>query len=397
MSKLGNIDALVRDLTDLQKMVNVEELLGTATSEPVPTESRFRQMEEVLEYFSRLSSAGNGSGENLQMLLTMGQTYERFLNLEKAFETYQSALPLTESEDSLETRALLLRRIGRVLSRWDRWEESQSYLDRALDAYRSLDDEGGQAAVMLTQGVVFQQQGLYEEAEAAYEDVLLIAKRIDDRRTVAHTINNLAIIATIHGDLDAAIERYQTCLDMYSDDPDNPVVAKTYHNLGNTHADRQEWDQAMACYENGFRLAEKNRQLDVMANIHLSRADALLDLGDGSMVALCCTRALDICKETEDRLGEAEAYRLLGRLFSMRRQWSTAESLFQDSIRLTEEISNPLGTAEAFRDFGRMQEKRGLATQARSSYDRALSGFQSLGAESDISEVSDLIDNLQSA
>jgi uncharacterized protein HemY len=115
------------------------------------------------------------------------------------------------------------------------------------------------------------------------------------------------------------------------------------------------------------------------------------------MVALCCTRALDICKETEDRLGEAEAYRLLGRLFSMRRQWSTAESLFQDSIRLTEEISNPLGTAEAFRDFGRMQEKRGLATQARSSYDRALSGFQSLGAESDISEVSDLIDNLQSA
>jgi tetratricopeptide (TPR) repeat protein len=397
MSKLGNIDALVRDLTDLQKMVNVEDLLGTATAEPVPTESRFRQMEEVLEYFRRLSGAGNGSVESLDMLLTLGQTYERFLNLEKAYETYEAAMAQAEGDDALETRALLLRRMGRVLSRWDRWDESLSHLDRALETYRTLGDEGGQAAVMLTRGVVFQQQGQYQAAEEAYEEVLVVARRLDDKRTVAHTINNLAIIATIHGDLDTAIERYQTCLDMYTDDPENPVVAKTYHNLGNTYAIRQEWDQAMASYENGFRLAEQNQQLDVMANIHLSRADTLLDLGDGSMVALCCTRALDICKEIEDRLGEAEAYRLLGRLFSMRRQWSTAESLFQDSIRLTEEISNPLGAAEAWRDLGKMQAGRGLDSQARDSYDKAHAGFTNLGAESDAATVSGLIDELQSA
>jgi tetratricopeptide (TPR) repeat protein len=250
---------------------------------------------------------------------------------------------------------------------------------------------------MLTRGVVFQQQGQYQAAEEAYEEVLVVARRLDDKRTVAHTINNLAIIATIHGNLDAAIERYQTCLDMYSDEPDNPVVAKTYHNLGNTYANRQEWDQAMASYENGFRLAEQIQQLDVMANIHLSRADTLLDLGDGSMVALCCIRALDICRELEDRLGEAEAYRLLGRLFSMRRQWSTAESLFQDSIRLTEEISNPLGTAEAWRDLGKMQAGRGLDSQARDSYDKALAGFTNLGAESDAATVTELISDLQSS
>ena len=48
--------------------------------------------------------------------------------------------------------------------------------------------------------------------------------------------------------------------------------------------------------------------------------------GDTSMAATCCGRALDIYQETKDHLGEADAYRLLGRVFTLRKQWTSDES-----------------------------------------------------------------------
>jgi tetratricopeptide (TPR) repeat protein len=150
----------------------------------------------------------------------------------------------------------------------------------------------------------------------------------------------------------------------------------------------------MDCYERGFNIAQEHGLLDVMANIYLSRAELLLELGDSSMAASCCARALDVHRKTENRLGEADAYRLLGRVFTLRRQWTTAVSLFQDSLRLNEEYANPLNLAETHRDLGKMHAVRGHTTEARASFEAALSGFRRLGAQADVAEVERLVEAL---
>jgi len=57
-------------------------------------------------------------------------------------------------------------------------------------------------------------------------------------------------------------------------------------------------------------------------------AEVMLEMGNSMMVPHCCARALDIYRKTGDRLGEADAYRLLGRTFGLRKDWATGEESF---------------------------------------------------------------------
>ncbi|OGG56205.1 MAG: hypothetical protein A3F84_16435 [Candidatus Handelsmanbacteria bacterium RIFCSPLOWO2_12_FULL_64_10] len=389
-----NLDALVRDLTDFQKEMEVGELLKAAVDQPPPTEERLRQIEQVLETLKGFSLSGKDDSGDLRQLLNIGQTYERLSHLEKAYETYGAALGVAERLGDTGTRAMLLQRMGRVLSRWNRWAEALDHLDRSREVYRALGDGQGQARVMLSRGIALHEQGDYEGAATAYREALDLAQTAGDRRTAANTINGLAVLATVRGDFDEAVSRYQTCLTMFREDGNLIGLARAYHNLGMTHADRRDWNAAMECYEQAFGIAQEQGLLDVMANIHLSRAELLLELGDSSMVAICCARALDIFRKTENRLGEGDTYRLMGRLFTLRKRWSTALGLFQDSIRLNEEYGSSLNLAEAHRDLGKMHVARGHAAEARASFEAALAGFQKLGAKADVAEVGRLLESL---
>ncbi|MFH0946319.1 MAG: tetratricopeptide repeat protein, partial [Planctomycetota bacterium] len=281
-----------------------------------------------------------------------------------------------------------------VLSRWDRWEEAVPLLKRSLEAYRELGDPQGEARATMNLGFVYQEQGNYPAAEEAYRKALETAQRAGDQRTVANSLNGMAILATIRGDFSQAVERYQESLTLCRETGNRIGMARAYHNLGMAHADRKDWASAMKCFEKGFEEAQTEGLLNVMANIHLSRAELLLELGDSSMVALCCARALDIFKKIEDRLGEADTYRVLGRLFTLRKQWATANSLLNDSLRMNEEYGKPLNICEVHRDMGKMHLARGLWTEARSSLQAALSGFEKLGAKGDVIEVQRLVESL---
>ena len=394
LKHISNLDALVRDLTDFQKEMEVGELLKLDTAQPSPTAERLRQVDQALETLKGLSLSGKDDPGDLQQLVNIGQTYERLSHLEKAHETYGTALGMAERLGDARNRATLLNRMGRVLSRWNRWAEALDHLDRSGEVYRELGDRQGQAGVLLGRGIALHEQGDYEAATEAYREALDLAQLAGDQKTVANTINALAVLATIRGDFDEAVTRYQTCLMMFQEARNLTGQARAYHNLGMTHADRQDWNAAMACYEQAFGIAQEHGMVDVMANVHLSRAELLLELGDSSMVAICCARALDIYRKTENHIGEADTYRLLGKLFTLRKRWSTALGLFQDSLRLNEEYGSPLNLAETHRDLGKMSAARGNVAEARASFETALASFRKLGAEADVAGVERLIEAL---
>ncbi|MBI4552056.1 MAG: hypothetical protein HY710_07320, partial [Candidatus Latescibacteria bacterium] len=74
--------------------------------------------------------------------------------------------------------------------------------------------------------------------------------------------------------------------------------------------------------------------------------------------------------------------------------WATAARLLQDSLRLNEEYTNPLGSAETHREIGKLHAAWGHTTEARASFESALSGFRKLGAQTDAAEVERLLDTI---
>lgn len=389
-----NVDALIRDLTDFQKEVEVEGLLRAAAEERSPAEQGLDRIEQALETFKSFGLSGKDDPGDLRQLVNIGQTYERLSHLRKAYETYEEALTVADRLGETATSAVLLNRMGRVLSRWGRWDEALSRLGRSRQLYEKLGDEGGEARAVLNRGIVLHEQGNYEAATAAYREALERAGRTGNSKIVANASNRLAVLATIQGDFDGALAQYRVCLGIFQEAGDERGMARAYQNLGMVHADRRDWNAAMDCYERGFGIARENGFLDTMAEIYLGRAELLLELGDLSMVALCCARARDIFRRIEDRLGEADTYRLLGRLFTVRGRWTTALGLLQDSLRLNEEYANPLNLAETHRDLGRLHAATGHATDARAAFEAALSGFRRLGAKVDAAQVERLIQAL---
>ena len=90
----SHIDTLVRSLTDLQRDMDVDSLLDVALKEPLSAEAQLRQVQRVLE--AVLVLFGKDDAQDLDLLLNLGRAYERFAHLEKAYETYETALPLAE-------------------------------------------------------------------------------------------------------------------------------------------------------------------------------------------------------------------------------------------------------------------------------------------------------------
>jgi len=389
-----DISALIGNLTELQKDLKVEDILTQALSEPMPTEERLRQIEQALETFKSLGLLGGEDARDLHLLLTLGRTYERLSHLEKAYETYETALGLAERHDDLACKAELLSQMGRVLTRWQRWDEAVDLLEQSSRAYETLGDALGQAQTIVRRGTVFYEQGNYEAAREVYEQALALGERIGDKKTIARANNNMAVLATIQGNLTEAVAQYEACLVMYIELNDDRGMTSAYHNLGMTHADQENWTSAMDAYEKGFEVAQKNGHLDLMANIHLSMAEVMLEMGNSMMVPMCCARALDIYRKTGDRLGEADAYRLLGRTFGMRKDWDTANQLFKDSLLLNEKHGNPLGAAEVQRDWGKMLMDRGFQTDARQILETAQNGFEKLGAQADVQKVESILTEL---
>ena len=394
MLKQSDINALILELTDFQKDLKIEAVLEQALAAPQLTEDRLRQIEQILETFKGLGLLGGDGLDDLDLLLMLGHTYERMSHLEKAFETYQKALDLAERYEAQPSRAKLLSQMGRVLTRWQRWDEALDCLTRAQRAYEALGDDLELACTIIRQGTVCIERGDYEGAREVYEQARKLGERIGNRKTIASVTNNMAILATIQGDLDEAVQRYEACIPLYQALADDRGLAGAYQNMGMAHVDRQDWTRAMDAYECGFEAAEENGHLDIMATVHLNMSELMLEMGNSVMVPYGCARALDVFRKLGDRLGEADVYRLLGRTFALRQDWEIAAGMFQDSLQLCRTHGNPLGVAEAYRDLGRMRVAQGHVAEAREALETALEGFRMLGARVDVKLVETLLEEL---
>ena len=93
-------------------------------------------------------------------------------------------------------------------------------------------------------------------------------------------------------------------------------------------------------------------------------------------------------------LGIAEVYKVLGRLFTRKRDWTTARGLLEESLRLCEEYDNPLGAAEARRELGALYAARNDPDAARRSLEAAREQFEGLGARHDVEATRELLSAL---
>lgn len=144
--------------------------------------------------------------------------------------------------------------------------------ERAVDAYRSIDDVAAVAAALNRLGNLQQRSGQLAAAAASYREARARATEAGERVEEAAAENNLGTLAEARGDTALARERYERALAVAREAAGPGIEAAALNNLG-----------------------------------LLALADGRLDQAEARFQA-----ALAIDRDTEDRAGEATRLRNLG-------------------------------------------------------------------------------------
>jgi len=299
---------------------------------------------------------------------------------------------LSRSQNNRAREADILWKIGSVYRKRNRWEEALSYLEDSKNQYEN--DSPGLAWCWINEGLIRSSQGQYDDAIEAFNYGLEIGENRQYDRIVAASTLNMGIIDAIRGEFDKATLLFNTCVNSY-EQLDRPVQkAFALHNLGLCFTATLNYPSALDAFEQSVTIAQGNGDLILTALNYVHKAAVYLELNDRTLVASYCARALDTFKEIDYPLGVAETYKVLGRLYTQKQDWATADGLLSESMRLCQQYQKPLGVAEVQREIGKLYLAQNELDLARTTLDAARVQFETLGAGHDAHVTSELISAL---
>ena len=375
----------------------IRDLITAVKREEVPPGVAIRQVDRTLRTFRRVALAGQEDAYTLRVLLGVGESYEMLSSFDKALAVYDEAVALACQLKDRTTEAALLRQSGRVFHKRNRWEDALGRMKASRTIYEELGDESGAARCRVGEASVDFSRGNYPAAEDTYLAALETAERIEDRQTIAGVTLNLGILANIRGDFDEALLRFQKSLGTFEQLEKPGSVARLYYNLGVCHSSRKQWKEALDAFERSLEISHDTGNIRQTAMVHVHKAAVFLELGDSSVTATLCARAIETFQEIDFPLGIAEAYKVLGRLFTGKGEWATAQGLLEEGLRICEEYDDALGRSEMHRDLGNLYAARNDLSGAGTSYRTALEGFETLGASYEVEATQALLASVQAS
>ena len=347
----------------------------------------------VEELKSRFSSSMTRDQE-IHMGIWMGQCFEKFGVWDKALSSYHDAFGHCEDDayDNLKTE--VMRSEGYIYAMRNQWKKALDSFQESLKLCQSAGDQEGEAHTYNGIGMLYFEKGELTDAAIYWEKGLGLAEQINETKMCAQISNNLGALMSTSGDWDRALAYYGKSVTMFEKVGEYRGVAEAHHNMGMTYADMKRWSESADCYEKSYEIAKEIGDVRLQAMVKLNRVEMYATIKDIYFGLALCNQALKTFKELEDHLGEAEAYKFLGMLYTRVKEWDLASSFFEDAIHCAEKYKNPLLAAESHYQYGIMQKAKNNPEMAIMDFKKALSLFKSMKAEKDIERVKEALDSM---
>jgi tetratricopeptide (TPR) repeat protein len=293
------------------------------------------------------------------------------------------------AEKKLEAEAL--REVGRIERRRERWEEALERYRQSETICEEIGDGVGMASAVNCIGAVYFEKGEMEKARTEFEDALKIALDLENRKLIAQLNNNLAAIADVRGDHQKAISLYEKALLAFQEMDDARGSAEVYNNMGMSYAVIKELKKAGRCYEKSLEISLRAGDLELLSDLYLNKSDLCLTMNQWSPAKIYAVKALEAFTSMGDRLGVAEAHKLLGIVADHDEKWELSKSHFSNSVRINRECGCLLNLAEACRDFGCACLRRGESEEGKKLLKSSHEIFKQLEARDEERDVADCL------
>lgn len=349
----------------------------------------------VLSAVERAGIAIEDSPARVRLSIEIGEIFYIQGSWDEALARFEQAAALAGQCDYAEGQARALRQSGRLYRRRGDWESAGAALEKALSLYQTLKHAEGEAEVLLNLSNIQFELGNYEQAETLLKRALAVCDEVKSDLLTGDINLSLGVIRHVMGQDEDAVTCFTESLRHFEALGDQRRVGQACHNLGMACAAKREWDRAGVMYERVLDMARQSEDWALTGLIYLCRGEMQADLSDIATAMSYAQNALEIFERLKDPLGQADAYKLLGRIAGLKTAWDLAEELLNESERLQRQHGSRLGQAEVDEIRGRVYERQRDYQRAMEAYQRSAAMYQDLHAMGGVRRIQDAMARLK--
>ncbi|KAH8806923.1 hypothetical protein DL96DRAFT_1630152 [Flagelloscypha sp. PMI_526] len=311
---------------------------------------------------------------------SMGELHMRQGRLDAAQTSLAQALIIHCEVQNRMGEANAHESMGTLHMRRDQLDAAEASLALALTIHGEMHNRLGEANVHEAMGNLHMRRDQLNAAEVSFSQALSLYGEIQHQWGQAITRESIGYLHLRRNRLDLAKISFSYALEQYNEIHDQWGYAACTFVLGQVSFQLQDLEsaesafrQALSLWENignNWGIAETCQEI---GNLHLQRMQ--LDDAEASL-----DRALDIyTTKIQSRVNEALTNRSIGELHILRGQFKDSERAFQRALDLDVAANNRQGQGQSHRCLGRMFLKAENLKAAESSYTEALRLFFEIG------------------
>ena len=286
-----------------------------------------------------------------------------------------------EHQAERETRPELALLAAIAATRIESLELAEELATLALGRFTQVGDTDGRMRALNLLGAVHFKHGRLREAERSFSLALRFAHQLGDTLFVARSSNNLAAIADLRGDPQTALGLFRSALLSYQRLGDRRGTAETCHNLSLTYRQMSRWEDAERVSADAVRHAELLNELTLLALAICGRAELYLERGEVDLAARSLDRACRVAETTDNAVSVGDVMRVRSLVALRREDYKTARECAERAHEVAVRFGNALLLADSNAAMALSLRGLGLDDVAEQRRERALTGYESLGAK----------------
>jgi signal transduction histidine kinase/DNA-binding response OmpR family regulator len=260
----------------------------------------------------------------------------------KAIAHLQPILAESELQGFSAITATCFTNLGIIYLGKADYAKALSYVIKALNIYKSLNDRGKTAKVLQITGVIYQTQLNHTEALSFYAKSLKIYEELGDKKGMSANLVNMGYAHSSQGNYAEALSLLGKSLKIYEELGDKKGMSANLVNMGVIHHKQNDYAKALSFYRESRKIDEELGDKKGMSVTSLNMGLIRHTQGDYAEALLLYEESLKIDEELGDKRRVSVILTNIGLIYCDQKKYPEAINTHKRALEIRKDLKiNP--------------------------------------------------------
>ncbi|WP_111707326.1 tetratricopeptide repeat protein [Lutibacter citreus] len=218
-------------------------------------------------------------------------------------------------------------------------DSSYIYYNEGLKISQKIKNKKFEALSLLNIGYYLDDKSRHKESLEYYLKAIELYKSINDQDGLAHCYNYIGYSFAYLNSIDNSIKYYLKSLNLYSKLKDSSGMANVYDGFGNLYYDQDHYAKAHEYYLKSLNIYKKTNDKEGLVSGYINLGNAISELGKLDEGIDLYNSSIKISKELNDTQAIAINYSNIAECYIVKEDYKIAQKFLKESLKITKEIN----------------------------------------------------------